>query len=51
MEDGTTLLFDLPGFWVVECYLDEHGQRHAVVMACWRDVGRTVQQSVGKAGT
>ncbi len=32
MEDGTTLLFDLPGFRVVECYQDEHGQRHAVVM-------------------
>ncbi len=32
MEDGTTLLFDLPGFRVVECYEDEHNQRHAVVM-------------------
>lgn len=32
MEDGTTLLFDLPGFRVVECYQDEANQRHAVVM-------------------
>jgi len=32
MEDGTTLLFDLPGFRVVECYQDEGNQRHAVVM-------------------
>jgi transposase len=32
MEDGTTLLFDLPGFRVVECYEDEDGQRQVVVM-------------------
>jgi transposase len=32
MEDATTLLFDLPGFRVVECYEDEHNQRHAVLM-------------------
>ncbi len=32
MEDGTTLLFDLPGFRVVECYEDGDGQRQVVVM-------------------
>ena len=32
MDHGTTLLFDLPGFRVVECREDEHGQRHLVVM-------------------
>ena len=32
MEDGTTLLFDLPGFRVVECVENEIGQRHVLVM-------------------
>lgn len=32
MDHGTTLLFDLPGFRVVGCREDEHGQRHVVVM-------------------
>ncbi len=32
MDDGTTLLFDLPGFGVVECREDEHGLRQVVVM-------------------
>jgi len=32
MGNGTTLLFDLPGFRVVECREDQHGHRHVVVM-------------------
>ncbi len=32
MDDGTTLLFDLPGFRVVECHEDEAGVRRVVVM-------------------
>lgn len=32
MEDGTTLLFDLPGFRVVECYVDAGSGRQVVVM-------------------
>jgi len=32
MGNGTTLLFDLPGFRVVECREDEDGERHVVVM-------------------
>lgn len=32
MTDGTTLLFDLPGFRVVECREDAAGDRHLVVM-------------------
>jgi len=32
MDDGTTLMFDLPGFRVVECREDSAGQRLVVVM-------------------
>ncbi len=32
MDHGRTLLFDLPGFRVVECSEDEHWQRQQVVM-------------------
>lgn len=48
--DGTTLLFDLPGFRVVECREDAAGVRHVVVMGLADEQAQSVIKARPVAG-